>query len=165
MPIIKFLNAGRDKSKVSPYSEKILLDLMKSSGLSKITITSTARTAMDQARIMYNNIERHGVAHQKKLYSLYGDQIIDEYSLLKSGGKSKTEIIRGMTLKINAIGPRKISRHAGDYKKLNVIDIAPSSINLAARKKFELSVKKDSRISKFFTPPKDPAYHLEIPQP
>jgi len=165
MPNIKYLNSGRDKSKVSPYSEKVLIDLMKSSGIKTITITSTARTALDQARIMYTNLERHGISHQKRLYGVFGDKIIDEYSSLKSKGKSKFEIINGMMLKINAIGPRKVSKHAGNPKKLNVIDIAPSSIGLTVRKKFESFVKKEPRVSQFFTPPKDPAYHLEIPQP
>ena len=48
---------------------------------------------------------------------------------------------------------------------MNVVDIAPSSINLALRKKFEQEVAKDPRVSKFLTPPGDPAYHIEIPQP
>ncbi len=165
MPIIQFLNLARDSVKVSAYSRKVLLDIMKASGVAQITITSTARSAHDQARIMYENIERHGVAHQKKLYGSYGDKVINEYSALKSNGKSKTDIISGLTTKINSLGPRNVSRHAGNPNKLNVVDIAPSGINLAVRKKFELTVNNDSRVSNFLMPPKDPAYHLEIPQP
>ncbi|MET1257612.1 hypothetical protein, partial [Aliikangiella maris] len=165
MPIIQLLNPGRDSAKVSPYSRKILQDIMKVAGVSQITITSTARTAAEQARIMFENIERHGVVHQKQLYSSYGDKVIDEYSALKQKGKNKVEIISGMTIKINFLGPRNVSRHAGNPNKLIVIDIAPSSINLALRTKFESAVNSDSRVSKFLTPPNDPAYHLEIPQP
>lgn len=138
---------------------------MKTSGIAQITITSTARTAHDQARIMFENIERHGVVHQKKLYGSYGDKVIGEYSTLKLSGKSKANIISGLTAKINALGPRNVSRHAGNPNKLNVIDIAPSSINLAVRRKFESTVTNDYRVSSFLIPPKDPAYHLEIPQP
>ncbi len=165
MSIIQFLNPARDSVKVSAYSRKVLLDIMKTSGIAKIIITSTARTAHDQARIMFENIERHGVAHQKNLYGSYGDKVIDEYSTLKNNGKSKVGIIAGLTVKINSLGPRNVSKHAGNPNKLNVVDIAPSSINLAVRKKFELAVNNDSRVSSFLTPPKDPAYHLEIPQP
>lgn len=165
MPIINFLNPTRDSSKVSAYSRKVLEEIMKKSGVSQITITSTARTANDQARIMYENIERHGVAHQKKLYGPYGDKVIDEYSLLKSSGKLKQDIISGMSVKITNLGPRNVSRHAGDPEKLNVVDIAPSSINLALRTKFESTVNADPRVSKFITPPTDPTYHIEIPQP
>jgi hypothetical protein len=114
---------------------------------------------------MYENIERHGVSHQKKLYGAYGDKVIDEYSFLKQKGKNRTQVIIGMTTKINALGPRNVSRHAGNPNKLNVIDIAPSSISLALRNRFESAVNSDPRVSKFLVPPKDPAYHLEIPQP
>lgn len=164
MSIISFLNFNRDSSKVSTYTREVLTDIMKTSGITKITITSTARTANDQARIMFENIEQRGVSHQKNLYSSYGDKVIDHYSKLKKNGKSKKEIIGGLTSKINALGPRNVSRHAGDPNKINVVDIAPSSINVADRKRFESAVSKDSRVSKFFTPPKDPAYHLEIPR-
>lgn len=165
MPIIQFLNPTRDSAKVSAHSRKVLLDIMNASGIGQITITSTARTAYDQAKIMFENIERHGLTHQKKLYGPYGDKVIDEYSTLKQSGKSKTDIISGLTAKINSLGPRNVSRHAGNPNKLNVVDIAPSSINLAVRKKFESVVNNDSRVSNFLIPPKDPAYHLEIPQP
>lgn len=70
-----------------------------------------------------------------------------------------------MSTKISYLGSSKVFRHTGDPNKLNVVDIAPSSINLTLRKKFEDAVKNDTRVSKFLTPPGDPAYHLEIPQP
>ncbi|AUW04805.1 hypothetical protein [Vibrio campbellii] len=164
MANIIYLNSGRDSVRVSDYSKKVLRDIMASVGLKKIMITSTARTANDQARIMLGNIEKYGVEHQKKLYGRYGDQIIDFYSTLKSSGKSRPEILNRMASKVNEIGPRKVSRHAGDYSKLNVIDIGPSIIPIPLRENFENAVRADSRVAKFLVPPKDPAYHLEIPQ-
>ncbi len=83
---------------------------------------------------MYENIERHGVVHQKKLYGSYGDKIINEYSALKASGKNKIDIINGMKARITQIGAGKVSKHAADPKKINVVDIAPSSINMALRK-------------------------------
>jgi len=165
MPTINFLNQTRDAGKVSVYSKKVIEDILKKTGISQITITSTARTAQDQARIMYENIQRHGVSHQKKLYGSSGDKVIDEYSALKSNGKTKPEIINGMKAKITQIGAGKVSKHAADPKKINVVDIAPSSINMALRNKFVVEINKDSRVSKLLMPPSDPAYHLEIPQP
>ena len=165
MPTINFLNHARDSGKISAHTRKVLEELITKSGVPAITITSTTRTADEQARIMYENIEAHGVDHQKKLYGPAGDKVIDEYYSLKKLGKSKDQIVNGMTVKINALGPGRVSRHAGDSNQINVVDIAPSSINLALRKKFEDNVKGDSRVSKFLTPPGDPAYHLEIPQP
>src|SRR5690606_38995843 len=116
-------------------------------------------------RIMLENVERHGVTHQKRLYGPYGDKVIDYYATLKSKGKPRNEIIFHLATRISSLGSRNVSSHAGDPSKLNVIDIAPGSIDLASRKAFESAVNADERVSKFLTPPKDPAYHLEISQP
>lgn len=165
MATIKFLNLTRDSSKVSKYSRSVILDVMKESGVSSVTITSTARTPLEQARIMYENIEQHGVSHQKKLYGRYGDKVIDEYTALKSKKLSKSDIISGMKVKITNLGSRNVSRHAGDPKVINVIDIAPSSIPINLRDSFSKAIATESRIGKFFEPPKDPAFHIEIDQP
>ncbi len=164
MPHIRFANPERDMPHVSKYSKSVICDIMTASNIPSLVITSTARTAHDQARIMYANIERHGVEQQKWLYAAAGDNIIDTYVKLKHLNKTKQQIISGMTREINAIGPRNVSRHAGDPGKLNVVDIAPSSIPPANRHKFEMAVTKDHRISKLLLPPTDPSYHLEIPQ-
>jgi hypothetical protein len=68
-----------------------------------------------------------------------------------------------MEEKVRELGPTTVSRHASDPRKLNVFDIAPSSIT--DRHGFEQAVRNDSRVAFFLTPPKDPGYHLEIPQP
>lgn len=165
MQIIKFLNPARDQLKVSKYSIEVLKDIMKQSNISELTITSTARTPAEQARIMFENIKWYGEEHQKRLYGGYGDQVIDHYTKLKKENKSDLDIISGMEEKINDLGPMNVSRHVGDPSKLNVIDIAPSSIGIAARKGFENAVRNEPRVNKFLLPPKDPAYHLEISQP
>lgn len=102
MPTINFLKPGRDSAKVSAHSRTVLQDILVASGVPQITITSTARTPAEQARIMFENIEQHGIFHQKRLYGRYGDKIIDEYSALKQQGKTKADIIAGMTTKINS---------------------------------------------------------------
>ncbi|MND09835.1 hypothetical protein D3C83_334710 [compost metagenome] len=55
-----------------------------------------------------------------------------------------------------------MSRHAADPRVLNVFDVAPSSV--ANRAAFEQAVRAEPRVAKFLVPPKDPGYHLEIPQ-
>lgn len=162
---IQFLNPEKSMQFVSEYSKSVLTDIMKKAGVASILITSTARTPADQARIMYENIERHGVNHQKLLYGTYGDKVIDEYSKHKSKKHHKQFIISMMQAKIIALDPSKVSNHVADPLKLNVIDIAPSSIDPSLRKLFVEAVQDESRITKYFGPPKDPAYHLEIPQP
>lgn len=165
MPIIRFANPARDMAKVSDYSLSVLKDIMSVAGISHILITSTARTPSEQARIMFENIERHGVDHQKRLYGPFGDRVIDRYSELNASGKTRDDIISGMTSRINMLGPGNVSRHVGDPDVLNVVDIAPSSVPVPQRESFERAVRADARVLKLLTPPADPAYHLEIPQP
>jgi hypothetical protein len=148
---------------VTPYSLKVLREILRTSGQRRCLVSSTARGPADQARVMFNNLETYGVAHQKKLYGRGGQQICDVYAARKAAGDSDTAIKAAMERKIIAIGPTSVSRHASDPNVLNVFDVAPSSIH--DRAAFESAVRSDSRVAYFLTPPKDPGYHLEIPQP
>jgi hypothetical protein len=112
---------------------------------------------------MFDNIQATSVAAQKKLYAAAGDAVIDEYVKAKAAKKTPLEIKAAMEAKIIAIGPTKVSHHAADPNVLCVFDVAPSSI--AKKVAFEKAVKADKRVRKFITPPLDPGYHLEIPQP
>jgi hypothetical protein len=148
---------------VSDHSRKVLQDIMKAAKLDNLTITSTERTPHSQAVAMFDNIQSDGVAGQKDLYGSLGDKVIDVYVAQQAAGKSKDEIISAMAAKINELGPGNLSHHLGDQSVLNVIDIAPSSIPDKAA--FEKAVEAETRVLKFIKPPKDPSYHLEIPQP
>lgn len=150
------------RSALSIYSRNILLATLRKAGLKSAKITSTMRTPADQARAMYANLESRGISSQKQLYGPYGDKVIETYDQLKKSGMSKQAILAGMTRRIEDLGPRNVSAHCGDPTKLNVVDIAPSS--LSNRSAFEKAVRADKRISKFLKPPADPAYHLEISQ-
>lgn len=163
MPVeIKFGSKAK-KENVTNFSLKVLEDIMQEAGLSSAIISSTSRTPADQARVMYNNIETTGVAAQKRLYAAAGDSVIDEYVKAKKARKTPIEIKAAMEAKIIAVGPTKVSHHAADPNILCVFDVAPSSI--ANKSAFEKAVRADRRVSKFITPPLDPGYHLEIPQP
>ena len=151
------------KQNVTNFSLKVLEDIMQAAGINSALITSTARTPADQARVMYANIVATGVARQKALYAAAGDLVIDEYVKAKKAGKTEVEIKAAMEAKIIAVGPTKISHHAADPSVLCVFDVAPSSV--ANKAAFEKAVRADKRVSKFLTPPLDPGYHLEIPQP
>ncbi len=147
---------------VTAYSRKVLEDILRAAGLKSATISSTSRDATDQARVMFDNLEKYGVAAQKKLYMAAGREVIDAYDKAKKEGKSEQEIKAAMKAKIEEIGPTKVSRHASNPNKLNVFDVGPSSIADPAA--FEHAVEAEGRVSKFLKPPKDPGYHLEIPQ-
>ena len=160
---IVFASSAR-QDVVSAHTIAVLTAILTAAGLTKATITSTQRTAEDQARAMFANIRQKGVASQKELYGDNGDQVIDAYVAANDAGKSDDEIKAAMLAKINELGPGNVSKHAADPAKLNVIDVAPSSI--ANRAAFEAAVRADKRVSRFLTPQDgDPAYHLEVPQP
>ena len=163
MPVeIKF-GPNAKKENVTNFSLKVLEDILQAAGLTSATISSTARTPADQARVMFDNIQSQGVAAQKKLYAAAGDAVIDEYVKAKAAKKTPIEIKAAMEAKILAIGPTKVSHHAADPNVLCVFDVAPSSIEKKAA--FEKAVQADKRVKKFLKPPLDPGYHLEIPQP
>lgn len=148
---------------VTPYSRGVLEDILRTAGLKRAVVSSTSRTPKDQARVMYNNLEVHGVEAQKKLYAPAGDRVIDVYAKAKAAGKTADQIKLDMEEKIKILGPTRVSKHASDPKVLNVFDVAPSSIK--NRHAFEEAVKEDRRVSKFLTPAKsDPGYHIEVPQ-
>ncbi|HEX8197798.1 MAG TPA: hypothetical protein VF571_16525 [Pyrinomonadaceae bacterium] len=151
---------------VSQHTISILKEILNHAGLSSCLITSTSRTPAEQARAMYNNIVATGADKQRELYAAAGDMVIDEYEKAKKAKKSEAQIKAAMEAKIIAIGPTKVSHHCADPTKMNVVDIAPSSIS--NKHAFENAVqtalnRKD--IIRFFAPRNgDPAYHLEIPQ-
>ncbi len=163
MPVeIKFGSKAK-RENVTNFSLKVLEDILQAAGLNSALISSTSRTPADQARVMFNNIEATSVAAQKRLYAAAGDAVIDAYSAAKSARKTPIEIKAAMEAKIIALGPTKVSHHAADPNVLCVFDVAPSSI--ANKPAFERAVRADKRVKKFITPPLDPGYHLEIPQP
>ncbi len=132
--------------------------ILDRAGLETATVTSGVRTPFHQARVMYDNIRRYGVASQKRLYGPNGDQVIEVYEA--HAGKTRDEVIDHMRRKILQLGPSRVSKHCSSTH--DVIDVAPSSI--ADRKKFEAALrwaKEQMLISNFLQPPEDPAYHIE----
>ena len=141
---------------------------MRVANVVRLTITSTQRSPQDQARVMFDNIVREGVAKQKALYKAPGQSVIDAYVTAKNAGKSADDIKAAMVARILEVGPDKVSRHAADPKVLNVFDISPSSVSASedVQQAFVRVARKDPRVSKVLTPAdNDPAFHLEIPQP
>ena len=165
-PSIKF-GPKANQAVVSVFTIGVLTDILNAAGLASCLITSTSRTPADQARIMFSNIVSKGVASQKALYAAAGDAVIDEFVKAKNAGKTKDQIVAAMEAKIKALGPSSVSHHCADPAKLNVVDVAPSSLaNQAAFVKAVNAAKAKGVVSKFLTPGNsDPAFHIEIPQP
>ena len=166
--IINFQKSS-DDAKVSASSREVIKAIMKEAGVFQLTVTSTARSVYEQASAMYTNIVNEGVEAQKALYSDAGQQVIDAYVAAKAlANSNQATIMAKMVEKIQQIGPSKVSHHCLDNDKLQVVDIAPSSIPSQKQADFEKAIdsaKSAGKISTSFKPPQDPAYHLEIPQP
>ena len=151
---------------LTPFSKKVLQDIMRKAGVTSAVVSSTQRSPADQARAMFENCESQGVKSQKDLYGPNGDLVIDVFVAGKAAGKTAAQIQKEMERKIIALGPSNVSHHAADPKVLNVFDVAPSSIPVARQAAFEKAVRADKRVRKFFTPGQgDPGFHIEIAQP
>jgi hypothetical protein len=151
---------------LTPFSKRVLQDIMRDAGIPFALITSTQRTPAEQARAMFNNLEALGVKSQKDLYGPNGDLVIDVFVAGKRAGKTAAQIQKDMERRIIGLGPSNVSHHAADPKVLNVFDVAPNSIPAAKRAAFERAARRDKRVRKFFAPGQgDPGFHIEIPQP
>lgn len=163
MVTLKF-GPNADPKRLTDYSADVLRDIASAAGLTSLLITSLFRTPREQARIMFDNLQRHGVRHQRQLYGPKGDQIIDVYEQRRAAGDGRDQVVMAMAERILALGPSSVSKHCADPKVLNVVDVAPSST--AHRDgAFRRAVMADKRVSRYLGPPGDPAHHLEIRQP
>jgi hypothetical protein len=150
---------------VTPATLEVLSDVLRAAGLHKATITSTMRTPVEQARVMYDNLVAHGIKSQRRLYGAGGRAVIEVYETQTAAGAAKADVIAAMLAKINDLGPYKVSHHCGDPSVLNVIDVGPASLgDNDAIARFEAAARADRRIARIFTPNQgDPGEHLEIP--
>jgi hypothetical protein len=155
--------ANADKAAMTANALKVLREICAKACISSVQITSTARTAKDQARVMYEMIQSRGVEYVKKLYGSSGQQVVEAYEETQKKNLTAEEVKAAMLDKINEVGPRNVSHHVvGSDGKLCVFDVAPSSIPANLRDKFVKEAKANAKVKQFFEPPKDPAYHLEV---
>jgi hypothetical protein len=157
-----------NQSSVNKCSLEKIKEIANRLGIEEFEISSTARDANNQARIMYNNIVAYGVTKQKSLYGSNGDKVIDAYSTAKAKtGSTATTIKQAMEDKINELGPGNVFKHSADSNVLTVVDIKPSSISSSKRSKFVDAINNavaTGDVSRFLHPGNstDPAYHIEI---
>jgi hypothetical protein len=156
-------------SAVAGSSLDVLRDVLAAAGLAGATISSTARTATDQARAMYQNLvgrgRGKGVPAQLRLYGPAGDAVIAVFVEHRDRGSTPDVIKAAMRDKIVELGPSTVSRHCGDPATLNVFDVAPSSLGGdAAQVAFVAAARREegARISRFIPYPDDPGHHFEI---
>lgn len=157
-------DAGADRTAMTTRAITVLKEICARAGVASVRVTSTARTATDQARIMHDMIKTKGVKYAKTLYGSNGDKVVDTYVEAEKKKLSAEDAKTAMRDKIVELGPYNVSHHVvGDDGKLCVFDVAPSSISAAdAKLRFVREAKAHAGVSKFLGPPDDPAYHLEI---
>lgn len=141
---------------ITDKARRILREILASAGLRSARVTSGGRQSADQARIMYENLQTHGVPHQKNLYGKTGDRVIDVYDANKA--KPRADVIDLMKSKIDAIGCARVSNHCSNT--IEAFDVAPSS--LTDKKAFEKAAKAHGEVLNVLAPPADPAFHIEI---
>jgi RHS repeat-associated protein len=165
---------------VSDYSAGIVNDAMIAIGDNLIVISSGTRTPVEQANVMYGNLEKGSVAGEKDTYGAGGDKVIDTYAQAKAETKEVTDacgtscvpayspgqIKQKMLDKINEVGPGKVSNHTvNDRKSLNVFDIKPSTV--LDPTKMHNSLSGDTRVRTVLSPvnkKNEKAIHVEIVQ-
>ncbi|HVV68591.1 MAG TPA: hypothetical protein VHE99_06125 [Gammaproteobacteria bacterium] len=173
---ITFDNPSRDQPNITDYTWQILKELLLKSCVKHAVITSTIRTSQSQAEAMYNNLK----SGKNVSYKVGGNEVTKIYHDMAKAGKSQQQILAAMTeLADNIItNGGEVSTHVNEYNTLfyNVLDISLSKlIKGDTGKKFTIEEESqvynifhnDSRIRKVHDPShaKDPALHLEIPQP
>ena len=147
--VVKFANPIFAQ-RVSLYSISVIKISMAEAGVHSVTISSTARTPEEQVNAMYNNLKNKQTCN----YAPAGRAVVSRYP-------DKQEMLK----EVYRQGPSKVSKHCADFRQLNVIDIAPSSVsNKAAFHRALLNNSKISRVLDPWTPSKDPVFHIEIPQ-
>ena len=130
-------NKKSDSKVLSSKTGSLLAQVCENIGEHNITISRTAASVHEQAVVMYNNIKRYGVNHEKDIYAKEGDAVIKRYNPHLDTEKN----IKMMEEEIQSQGPSRVSRHCADQSKCNVFDIAQSSVADPYKLKEELEAK------------------------
>jgi hypothetical protein len=169
-----------DSSVVGQHTIDVVKNALRAAGQASITITSTIRTAEDQARAMFNNLVNpsftvaHNIASQHSLYAAAGDQVIDVFAA-ETQGMTRKQILenqaairQAMTDKINELFGlgQHVSKHcvtAEEYAARNVIDVGRLAFTAANRPLFIAAATGQTGV-KVIDEPKNHCVHLEVTQ-
>lgn len=155
---------------VPPGARAILLDILAKAKLDSAKVTSSTRTAEQQAKVMFAYVNDNGLDDALDLYGPHGDEII---RVCEKSYKRHSRCVEDVLPKMIEETRRqiKILEQQGDKRtelmhtsdSHYTIDISPDSI--ADRAAFEAAVAADRRVTRFLKPPLDRnSYHLEIPR-
>lgn len=155
---------------VPAAARSVLLDVLKQAGLESARVTSTTRTVAEQAKVMFDFVNKNGFEAALELYGPHGDAIIKVCAAsYKQNGKCVDQVLPKMVEETRR--QIELLQKQGDHRTELMhtsdthftIDIDPESI--ADRPAFEAAVAAERRVSRFLKPPLDKnSYHLEIPR-
>jgi hypothetical protein len=147
---------------IAPNGERVLREILTAAGEKSCTVTSTLRTAEEQARIMYDNIKQHGTESQYKLYGSGGDRIVKVFD--DNQDKSREDVIKLMHAEIERTQWGASTGHRAHGKDRDTFDVAPSSIK--DDRAFHRAIKAHREVGTYHRAKvvggSDPAFHLEI---
>ena len=158
--------ANANPEPVTQGIQNYIRSLMDQAGVKSAVITSTTRTAVDQARAMYGNLAG-GVEIQ---YGPAGRAVTATFYQKKSQGSSASDTQAAMVSTEKQQPEWRVSRHCADFNVKVVFDIGPNSISpQSARGAFQALLKSAEAdtsakiVTKVLTPEdNDPAIHIEI---
>ncbi len=156
--------ALNNKVVITPSAVNVLKRVLMSQCLTNATITSGKRNPFNQARVMYENIIGTSVDAQRALYGLPGNKVIDVYVAHFNNHETRDQIIPAMEQRIKDVdvGPCHVSNHCAEV--YDTMDVTPLSIsNTNAFVRALRDSKASGLIHDYILPPKDPAFHIEIP--
>lgn len=169
--------ARANRAVVSSKSMRIFKELLRVAGQPTASITSTARTPADQARVMYQNLTKadktiqQNIADQISTYAAPGEAVVGVFADL-ARNKTRQQIMAdqssiraAMLAEINRQGPVRVSKHCGDPAKTNVFDISANVFTAANGSLFySYANDRDPRVKILDERNVNRCYHLEIPQ-
>jgi hypothetical protein len=151
-------------------ARSVLLEILTQAKLASAKVTSTTRTAAEQAKVMFEFVNTSGYEAALDLYGPHGDAII---AVCKKSYSEHQKCVDSVLPKMieQARFQLKLLEKQGDKRTELMhtsdthytIDIAPNSIS--DRTRFEEAVQEHPRVHRFLKPPLDrDSYHLEIPK-
>lgn len=121
----------RDEGKLSQFTLDFLDALATGAGVKHVVVTSTSRTALEQARVMYDKLATGKVDSYRapgQAVQRVGRQGID-------AGQGRSSIVEQMVTEIEKVGLVNVSQHAGVHG-LDVCDLGISTIEPKQRGQF-----------------------------
>lgn len=112
-----------DEKRLSSFTMAFLQDLAKSSDVILIFVTSTSRSATEQANAMYDKVAKG----QFDSYAKSGASVQDIAKTGISLKENRALTVEKMLTQIDKVGFSNVSQHAGIFG-LDVIDIAISTM-------------------------------------